>query len=221
MTTPNLIAMFAQPFASLPLPGGREINPALLKLIGARASDPHRDPLMRSDPLCFKGREDLFEWPEEPAARLRQEMLAGVCSAVMAANTFTEEEFDAFSVQARARIVIVRPNGALPATSVPLASWCGLYCVSAPPPNPARPDSASLRLYESRMANMFLDASNWRLKPPYSPGHHLWLPTAGVMAVFPASIMHEVALNRGDGDMILAVCRVRFANQTMEALPPW
>jgi len=223
VTTPtiNLTAMFAVPFVTLPLPGARQLNPALLPLIAARSTEGHRDTQLPPSPLCFRSREDVFEWPEEPARSLRREMLGGVCQAVMAANTFTEAEFDSFSVQARARLVIVRRDGALPALSIPLASWCALYCVAAPSPEPSRVDSAMLRLYESRMANMFLDASNWRLRPPFSPGHQLWRPTSGEMAVFPASIMHEVALNRGDSDLILILARIRFARPDMESLPPW
>lgn len=221
MTVPttNLTAMFAVPFASVPLARAVQLNASLTALCQQRATDEYRDPLASSDPLCFRGREELFEWPE--AAELRQEMLGGLCAAVMAANTFTEAEFDAFSVQARARFIIVRPNGAVPATSVPLATWCAVYCVAAPAPNPARPDSGSLRLYESRMGNMLLDASNWRLRPPFSPGHNLWRPAPGEMAVFPAWVLHEVALNRGDSDLILVLARARFGHPGMEALPPW
>jgi len=109
----------------------------------------------------------------------------------------------------------------MPATSVPLATWCAVYCVAAPLPNPARADSGSLRLYESRMGGMLLDASNWRLRAPFSPGHSLWRPTPGEMAVFPAWVLHEIALNRGDADLILVLARARFSRPGMEALPPW
>jgi len=219
--TINVTAMFAVPLVTLPLPGARELNAALAPLFSARATPAYRDPQLRPAPLCFRSREDLFEWPEEAAARLRGAVLGAVCQAVMAANTFTEAEFDAFSIQARARFVIVRRDGALPASSIPLAAWCALYCVAAPSLEPSRPDSAMLRLYESRMANMFLDASNWRLRPPFSPGHQLWRPTPGEIAVFPASIMHEVALNKGDSDLVMVMARVRFARPDMEALPAW
>jgi len=221
MTAPvtNLTAMFAVPFASLALEHAARLNPGLAALFAPRATDAYRDRLTPGDRLCFRGQEDLFDWPE--AAELRAEMLGGLCAAVMAANTFTEAEFDAFSVQARARLIVVRPDGALPASSLPLATWCALYCVAAPAPNPARPDSASLRLYESRLGNMLLDASNWRLRPPFSPGHTLWRPAPGEMAVFPAWILHEVTLNRGESDLMLVLARARFARPGMEALPPW
>jgi hypothetical protein len=41
------------------------------------------------------------------------------------------------------------------------------------------------------------------------------------MAVFPGSILHEVALNRGDSELWLVLARARFAAPGMEGLPPW
>ncbi|MFI4877778.1 MAG: hypothetical protein ACHP9U_02870 [Steroidobacterales bacterium] len=213
--------LFAVPFISALLPGAQALNPALLALFGARATEAYRDGQLKPDPLCFRSREDLFDWPEPAAANLRGEVLGAVCQAVMAASTLTEAEFDGLAVQARARFVVVRPNGALPAASVPLASWCALYCVAVPAPHPSRADSAAVRLYETRLASMFLDASNSQLRPPFTPGHQVWHPVPGEIAVFPASIMHEVALNRGDRDLVLVAARLRFAHPRMEALPPW
>ena len=62
-------------------------------------------------------------------------------------------------LQARARFAIVQPNGAIAAADLPLTSWCAIYCVAAPAAVPPGADSATLRLYEPRLADMFLDAS--------------------------------------------------------------
>jgi len=219
-STTTLVPIFAAPFGSVSLSESAELNPALVSLFSLRATEAHRDPAMGADPLCFRSREDLFEWDNEAVARLKREMLGGLCAVVMAANLYTEAEFDALGVQARARFSIVHRDGCIAASNLPLASWCALYCVAAPAPPPARADSGAVRLYEARMGGMFLDASNWRLRPPFSPGHHLWRPVAGQMAVFPASMLHEVALNRADGDLMLVAARVRFASPGME-VPPW
>jgi hypothetical protein len=70
---------------------------------------------------------------------------------------------------------------------------------------------------------MFLDAANWAMREPFHYGHHLWRPVPGEMAVFPAWLPHEVALNRGDRDLLLVIARVRFANPgaEVEMMPPW
>jgi hypothetical protein len=148
-------------------------------------------------------------------------MLAGLAAAVHATSPGTAEELGRLEVQARARVVVIRPNGCLPAVSLPLASWCGVYCAAAPLVSAERPLSGVLRLYEPRLGRMFLDGANWRLRPPFAGGHHTWQPVPGQMAAFPAWVAHEVALNRSDRDLVLVIARARFANPGQEASPSW
>jgi hypothetical protein len=218
---PTIVPIFASPFAEVPIEASAAFNPPLVALLTARATEQYRDPDLPRDPLCFRSREDLFEWDHELISRLRGEMLAGICSAVMAVNLYTSAEFDALKLQARARFTIVRPDGCLPATSAPMASWYALYCVAAPPATPARADSALLRLYTLGSGTMFMDAANWRLRPPFPTSHHHWQPVPGQMAVFPASLLHEVALNRTHENLLLIAVRVRFAHPWQTATPPW
>jgi hypothetical protein len=218
---PTVMPIFATPFAIVPTGGTEALNATLASLFLSRATEEYRDPRAARNPLCFCGREDLFEWPDEPTEELRRQMLGGICAAVMAVNRYTEAEFDALGLQARARFTIVRPNGCIPAASAPLASWFVVYCVAAPPPAPARADSAVLRLYAIREGTMFLDAANWRLRDPFNGSHHVWRPVPGQMAVFPASILHEVALNRTEANLLLVTARARFAHGGQVEAPPW
>lgn len=217
----TLMPIFATPFAEVALPVSSAFNESLAALLTARASEERRDAAARRDPLCYLSREDLFEWRDEPVAALRSELLAGLCPAVLATTLHSEAEFDQLGVQARARFAIIRPDGCLAAESLPLASWCAMYCVSAPPAPAGRPDSGVLRLYESRLSGMFADATTWRMRQPFAGGHHLWRPQPGSMAVFPAHLAHEIALNRSKGDLMLVIARVRFANPGQQASPPW
>jgi hypothetical protein len=222
MTTPapTIVPIFATPFAVVSIRGPADLNAALAALFLSRATPQYCDPSAPRDPLCFRSREDLFEWDSEAVAHLRLEMLGGASEAVMAANCYTDSEFDALGLQARARFTIVRPNGAMPAATAPMASWYALYCVAAPPPAPERVDSAVLRLYAIRHGTMFLDAANCNLRAPFSVTHYVWRPVPGQMAVFPASILHEVALNRAEADLLLVGARLRFAQQG-QPQPPW
>jgi hypothetical protein len=216
----SLLPIFATPFAEVQLPVDAALNGSLAALLGARATDRHeRGP--RSDPLCYLSQEDLFEWPDAPVAGLRGELLAGLCAAVHATTLHSEAEFDQLGIQARARFAIIRPDGCLPARSLALASWCAVYCAAAPPAPPGRADSGALRLYETRLGGMFADATTWRLRHPFAGGHHLWHPQPGSMAVFPAHLTHEIALNRGAGDLVFVIARVRFANPGQQGAPPW
>lgn len=218
---PSIVPIFATPFAVVPVPAAAELNTALGPLFASRASDAYRDPALPRDPFCFRGREDLFEWQIGPVEELKQHLLAGLCAAVMAANSITQAEFDDLRIQARARFTIVRPDGCVPASSAPMASWYALYCVAAPAAAPARADSGALRLYAVRDATMFVDAASWRLREAFNRTHYLWAPVPGRMAVFPASVVHEVALNRGTDSLVLVTVRARFAHAKQVALPSW
>jgi len=218
---PAIAPIFATPFAVVPLAEMAPLHAALQPLFASRAADSYRDPDMPRDPLCFRGREDLFEWQSEPVEELRRRLLAGICGAVMGANAYTETEFDALRIQARARLTIVHPDGCVPASSAPMASWSACYCVAAPSSASGRPGSGALRLYAVRDGTMFIDAANWRLREPFSRTHYLWAPVPGRMAVFPAALVHEIALNRTREDLVLVTVRVRFAHAGQVALPPW
>jgi hypothetical protein len=217
----TLLPIFATPFAVVSLPGAAALNPVLAALLPTRASEPHREPALPRDPRCFRSREDLFDWPHEAVAQLRGEILGGLCATVESANVYKEAEFDSLAMQARARFAIVRPDGCIPAGTVPMASWYAVYCVAAPPPPPQRADSGSLRLYAVRQGSMFLDAANWQLRTPFGAGHHVWRPVPGQMAIFPAWILHEIALNRTSEDLVLVLARARFAYGGQTAMPPW
>jgi hypothetical protein len=217
----TLMPIFATPFAEVALAVANTLNESLAALLTERATEERREPVARRDPLCYMSREDLFDWQDEPVAALRGEFLAAVCPAVLASTLHTEAEFDQLGVQARARFAIIRPNGCLPAQTLALASWCAIYCVAAPPASAGRADSGVLRLYEGRLGGMFADATTWRMRPPFAGGHHLWRPRPGALAAFPAHLAHEIALNRGNRDLVLVIARIRFANPGQQGAPPW
>jgi hypothetical protein len=88
-----------------------------------------------------------------------------------------------------------------------MASWCAVYCVATPAPVPAPADSGVLRLHALRDAKMFMDAANWRLRSPLSGAHHRLASGARRDGRLPASVLHEVALNRAAGDLLLVTVR--------------
>ena len=217
----TLTPVFATPFATLPLQVPGAVDGSLAALLEAWATGEHRDSETRPDPLCHRSREDLFESTDERIAVLRREMLGGLAAAALATSLARQEEFEKLQVRARARVAVIRPDGCLPAVSLPLASWCAIYCAAAPPASGERALSGVLRLYEPRLGRMFLDGANWQLRPPFASGHHTWRPVPGHMAAFPAWVTHEIAVNRSDRDLVLVIARARFANPGPEAGPPW
>ena len=219
--SPEVVPLFATPFGVVTLPGARAANAALAAVFAARA----RPPWAAADPGLPAGtvrsRDDLTEWPEAPVAQLVQEMMAGVTAVAVSLSELGPEQFASLRREARLWFTLIGPNGCVPPHNHPNTSWVAVYCVTAPPPAPARPDSGALRLHEFRPGGMFVDSAQGAARMPYRPGHCTWRPVPGQMAVFPAAITHEIALLRADDPLILVSARVRFAGVDQPWMPPW
>jgi hypothetical protein len=218
-TPPTVVPILATPFGVVPLPGAEALNPALVALFTAR---------MRADataqqasPLCYRSRDDLLEWPEEPVRKLAADIYRGVYTVVNAVNEFPEEVLRSFALQARGWFTVVNPDGGVAAVNYPLTAWCAVYCVAAPALSEIRQDSGVLRLYESRFGTMFADATTAAMRLPYRPGHYGWRPVPGQMAVFPASLTHEIAPLRAPEPLLLVTVCVRFVAPGQQGVARW
>ena len=218
---PALRAIFATPFASLPLSSGSTLNPALAALLRARTQPEQREPSTLENALTFRSREDLFGWADEPMRQLQAEMLGALAAIVNAASLYPEDHIARLRLQARARFVVVRPDGCLAGSAANNCSWCMIYCVAAPRPPDSRWDSGAVRLFDLRMRTGFVDAGNAMLRPAFNVNHHIWQPTPGYMTAFPSGIGYEVALNRTPEDVILVIARARLEAAGQESALPW
>lgn len=214
----TIVPILAIPFGILPLPELELLNPALSALFNERMRD---ESAAQRSPLCYQGSDDLFEWPDELVRQLATGIFRGLYSVVNAVNDFTETQLRALKSEARAWFTVIEPDGGVPATNYPLTTWCAIYCVAAPEPSSTRSDSGVLRFYESRPNTMFTDASNSSMRLPFTPGHHAWRPMPGNIAIFPASLTHEVAPVRSPGRLVLVTVRVRFVGPAQQGPARW
>jgi hypothetical protein len=219
--TPEVVPLFATPFGVVTLPEARAANTALAELLTARARPPWQAAEQAPAATTFRSRDDLTEWPEAPVAQLLTQMLAGVSSVAASICELTAEEFSSLRREARCWFTVIGGNGYVAPHTHPNTSWAAVYCVAAPPASPTRQDSGVLRLHEFRPGGMFVDAAQGATRMPYRPGHCAWHPVPGRMAVFPATITHEIALLRADTPMILVTARVRFVGADQPWMPPW
>jgi hypothetical protein len=215
---PLLLPLFATPLGIVTVPGWQELNAQLVDLFLQRAPGEHA---RHSDAAVYRSPDDLFDWPDEPARRLGTEIFRGVCTVVETLNTFEPDQLRSFNLEARGWFTIIQQNGSLPAASYPLSAWCAMYCVAAPEPSSTREDSGVLRLYESRLGSMFQDATNSVMRVPFTSGHYTWRPVPGQLAIFPASLTHEIALVRSAGRLILVTARVRFVAPGQQGIGRW
>jgi hypothetical protein len=215
---PLVVPILATPLGIMPLPEAETLNSALSSLFRVRRD---ADASPQADPLCYRSRDDLLERQEEPVRSLAAAIFRGVYAVVETVNEFTAAQLRELRLEARGWFTIVKTDGCVPAASYPLTAWCAIYCVAAPPPSPARADAGVLRIYETRLGTMFRDASNSVMKLPYKPSHCSWRPVPGHLAVFPASLTHEIALFRSIGELMLVTARIRFVAPGQPGMPRW
>lgn len=215
---PIVLPLFATPLGIVTVAKAEDLNPQLVDLFMQRT--PRGRPPHEEAKVC-RSADDLFDWPEQAARAVSTEIFRGVCSVVETLNAFEPGQLRSFKLEARGWFTIVEQYGSLPAASYPLTAWCAVYCVAAPEPCATRQDSGVLRLYESRLGTMFQDATNSVMRVPFTPGHYAWRPVPGQLAVFPASLTHEIALLRSAGRLILVTARVRFVAPGQQGVGRW
>ncbi len=215
----SLLPILSTPLGIVQLPSAAALNAVLAASFAERIRR-DRAP-SRSTGLCYQSSDDLLEWPDPPVRELSAEIFRGICAVIEAVNDFHEGQLQSFTRQARAWFSVVRQNGSVPAANYPLTAWCAIYCVAAPEPSASRADSGVLRLYESRLGTMFQDATNSVMRIPFTSSHYAWRPVPGQLAVFPASLTHEIALLRSAGELVLVTTRVRFVGPEQQGMPRW
>jgi hypothetical protein len=214
----SIVPILATPLGMGILPEGAGFNPALAALFAARAAADRR---VQRSPLCYLGEEDLLDWPDAPVQEMLGAVIRRVYDFVATLNEFAAGQLESFRVEARGRVVIVRPDGAMSAVQHALTAWCAVYCVAAPAGPAERGDSGALRLYESRLGSMFSDATTANMRLPFLTGHCTWRPEPGGLLLFPASLAHEVATLRAASDLVLATLRIRFVGPGQTGLSRW
>ena len=218
---PEVMPIFAAPFGIAALERADALNGPLAALLKERARAEWRDPAAPPAVAYFKSRDDLCDWPDEPVREALGGVLAAVRQVASSINDLAAAEFAALRLEARAWFSLIGPDGCVPPASYANCSWLALYCVTAPAPSATRFDSGVLRLIESRFGSSFQDGSHGGLRLPYRPSHVTWRPVPGHLAVFPASITHEIAPLRADGLLTLLCARVRFVAGDKAWMPPW
>lgn len=214
----TVMPILATPLGIATIPQAEPLNQELHALFTQRAAG---DEALGADPLRYCGRDDLLDWPEAPARRLGQHLIAAVYSLVGSVSEIGEAQLRSLRLEARAWFSLVRTNGAIPAANYPMTAWCAIYCVAAPQAVDGRADSGVVRLYESRLGTTFQDATNAALRIPYASSHYAWRPVAGQMVIFPASLTHEVALLRAPQELMLVTARLRFIAPGQQGFSRW
>ena len=168
----------------------------------------------------FESRFDLFRWPDEPVRELAGECPQALAQFVKRVNGYTDDELESLRFDYHAWFHITRKHGFQGLHNHPGASWSGIFCIHPGDEVTERPDSGLVRFHDPRThIDMYSDAGNRHMKPPWSMGTVDWRHVRGQLVIFPSYLRHEIYAYTGDRPRIVVAfnCWIGRAGQARRA----
>lgn len=212
---------FAVPIVSTRLPDAAALNRELCSLFLAREAQGERWRKRVKTPTLqvniFESEFDLFSWPETPVQALRGFCLNALGRTVVELNQYGPEQvqqLNELQLMVDCWFHVTRSGGYIGHHLHPMASWSGVYCVSAGEDVPGRPDSGLLHFPEVRLgAGTYLDPGNVRLKAPFAAGGIKYKLEPGLLILFPSYLPHETLPFFGRDERITVAFNVAFTQK--------
>lgn len=206
---------FAVPFAEAQLPDTDALNAELAALFLAREAEGPRyanpTPSMRITPRLFESEFSVFAWPDACVQKLRELCHGALSRTIAQLSGYGAAEMARLSIHSHTWFHVTRRGGYFGLHNHPMASWSGVYCVSAGGPG-THPDSGVLHFANPlALANMYADPANTRIRAPYSFRGRSYQLQPGQLVLFPSWVAHEVLPFDGDGERITVAFNCWFS----------
>ena len=211
----QIVPAFAVPFAETVLADCDALNAELAALFLARESEGPRyanpRPSMQITHQMFESEFEVFAWPEPCIQKLREFCIAALSRAIAQLNGYRGEEVARMRIASHTWFHVTRRGGYFGLHNHPMASWSGVYCVSAGQDDGTHVDSGKLHFSNPlQLANMFIDPANSHLRPPYSMSGRSYRLVPGQLVLFPSWVNHEVLPFHGEGERITVAFNAWF-----------
>lgn len=206
---------FAVPFGEAYHPDPAALNAKLRALIleleamGAGYRNP--DPVVHQPEGLFESEFEFFAREEPCVQELRQWVWPSLAEFIRSINPTVAENPAGLRIASQTWFHVTRDGGYFGYHNHPMASWSGVYCVSAGEDDGTNPDSGALHFANPlHLANMFIDAANRKLRPPYSMAGKSFKLKPGQLVLFPSWVNHEVLPFYGRGERITVAFNTWF-----------
>lgn len=204
----DIYTQFAVPMAFARHPDPAALNADLRALFLSREKEGarHANPNLYTarNQALFESNFDLFKWPEPCIAGIREFCYGELLRTIAELNGYAPEFMRNIRIGSDAWFHVTRDGGLFGLHNHPMASWSGVYCVSAGAPVPDGPDDngALSFLNPFVMTTMFIDAGNASLRAPYTQASRNYQLEPGQLVLFPSWLLHEVKPFHGAGERI-------------------
>jgi uncharacterized protein (TIGR02466 family) len=204
---PDLMNMFAVPFAFSRHPEAPRLNSALRAVVlamesrGGAAANPR--PLTYRNEALFESHFDLFRDPDPAVQELKRFCWDQLLAVIGRLNGYDLPTLERLQIYNDCWFHVTRRAGYFGLHNHPNASWSGVYCVDPGRHDPDKPMSGMLSFVNPMIMNtMHMDAGIARLQLPYAPHVANVRLEPGQLVIFPSWVLHDVKPFEGEGERI-------------------
>lgn len=206
MSPPELVSMFAVPFAFSRFPAFTRLNDSLRSFIlqheaSGAAANPR--PLTQRNTATFESHFNLFRNPDPAVQELKVFCWDQLLSVIGRLNNYDLKTLQRMQIYNDCWFHVTRRGGFFGLHNHANASWSGVYCVDPGRHDADKKDSGLLSFVNPMITSaMHMDAAVARMQLPY--GYviaHVRLEP-GQLVIFPSWVLHDVKVFEGEGERI-------------------
>ncbi|MGO9425661.1 MAG: putative 2OG-Fe(II) oxygenase [Steroidobacteraceae bacterium] len=207
MQPPELMNMFAVPFAFGRHPEHARLNEALRRFIlaqekkGAAAANPR--PLTQRNTALYESHFDLFRDTDAAIQELKAFCWEQLLHVIGRLNRYDLPALHRLQIYNDCWFHVTRRGGFFGVHNHPNASWSGVYCVDPGQHDAGKRDSGLLSFINPMITSaMHMDAGIANMQLPYAYQVASLALEAGQLVIFPSWVLHDVKPFEGEGERI-------------------
>jgi uncharacterized protein (TIGR02466 family) len=206
MQPPELVNMFAVPFAFSRCPAQARLNAALRRYIleqekNGTSANPR--PLTQRNAALFESDFNLFRDTDPAVQELKTFCWDQLLAVIGLLNRYDLQTLHRLQIYNDCWFHVTRRGGFFGVHNPPNASWSGVYCVDPGQHDSGKKDSGVLSFVNPTITSaMHMDAGIARMQLPYGYQIASVPLEAGQLVLFPSWVLHDVKPYEGEGERI-------------------
>ena len=206
MSPPELVNMFAVPFAFSRYPAHARLNPALRRHIlgqekSGTAANPR--PLTQRNAATFESHFNLFRDDDAAVQELKTFCWDQLLAVIGRLNGYDLQTLHRLQIYNDCWFHVTRRGGFFGVHNHPNASWSGVYCVEPGLHDAGKKESGMLSFINPMITSaMHMDAGILKMQLPYGYQVASVSLEAGQLVIFPSWVLHDVKPFEGQGERI-------------------
>jgi len=206
MQPPNILNLFAVPFAFSRHPAAERLNTELRRYLLATAASgtAHNPrPLTLRNAALFESHFNLFRDPHTAVQELKIFCWDQLLAVIGVLNGYDKPTLEQLEIYNDCWFHVTRRGGFFGLHNHPNASWSGVYCVDPGTSDAGNHPGGQLTFVNPAISStMHVDAGVAGLKLPYAPQLASFALEAGQLVIFPSWVLHDVKPFEGTGERI-------------------